>query len=203
MTLRTLAALGLACTALLTGCATDHTTDAAKPPHPADPSTPSRAATTAGTVSAGTVSIGTATAGTARAGTATTGTDSAGTATAGTPTAPAGTSAARPLFHRAPELDLDETLAGRQEPITGNASFAFTGGRKGDTLILAVRCQGEGRVEVTVRPVHVAFALRCPADRADTVYHQVRVTRTGRGGTASVQAPSTVRWSMTVGRTRS
>ncbi|MET8580466.1 hypothetical protein ABZX39_06170 [Streptomyces collinus] len=191
MTLRTLAALGLACTALLTGCATDHTTDAAKPPHPAAPSTPSRAATTAGTVSTGT---------------ATAGTDSTGTATAGTApaaTAPAGTSAARPLFHRAPELDLDETLAGRQEPMTGNASFTFTKGRKGDTLILAVRCQGEGRVEVTVRPVHVAFALRCPADRADTVYHQVRVTGTARGGTASVQAPSTVRWSMTVGRTRS
>ncbi|MFC9282379.1 hypothetical protein [Streptomyces collinus] len=175
MTLRTLAALGLACAALLTGCATDHATDAGKPPSPTGPPTPSPAATT-------------------------TGTTTAGTATAGT--APASASAARPLFHRAPELDPDEILAGRREPITGGASFAFTGGRKGDTLILALRCQGEGRVEATVRPVHVAFSLRCPADRADTVYHQVRVTGTARGGTASVQAPSTVRWSMTIGRTR-
>ncbi|MEV5800573.1 hypothetical protein [Streptomyces collinus] len=183
MTLRTLAALGLACTALLTGCATDHATATAtgKPPRPTGPSTPSPAAGAAGTTTAGT--------------------DSAATVPA--TTAPEGTSAAHPLFHRAPELDSNEILAGRQEPITGSASFAFAGGRKGDTLILAVRCQGQGRVEVTVRPVHVAFPLRCPAARADTIYHQVRVTGTARSGTASVRASSTVRWSMTIGRTRS
>ncbi|MGW1986307.1 hypothetical protein ACWCPJ_28255 [Streptomyces collinus] len=190
MTLRTHAALGLACAALLTGCATAHTSATGKPPRTAVPSMPSPA-----TGAAGTVSAGMATAGTASAGTGPTTTPTA-------PTAPTGTSAARPLFRRAPELDPDDILAGRQEPITGSASFAYTGGRKGDTLILAVRCQGEGGVEVTVHAVHVSFPLRCPADRADTVRHEVRVTGTARGGTASVQAPSTVRWSMTIGRTR-
>ncbi|WP_317444630.1 hypothetical protein [Streptomyces collinus] len=161
MNFRTLAALGLACAALLTGCATDHAAAAKGPSRPTRPSTPSPAA----------------------------------------PTATA-TTAARPLFHRAPELDPDEILAGRLGPTTGSASFAYTGGRKGDTLILAVRCQGKGEVKVAVRPVHVTFRLSCPADRADTVYHQVHITGTAPGGTASVQAPSTVRWSMTIGRTR-
>ncbi|MGW0410753.1 hypothetical protein ACWERI_08410 [Streptomyces collinus] len=187
MTLRTHAALGLACAALLTGCATAHTSATGKPPRTTVPSVPSPATGTAGTVSAGMATAGTA---------------SAGTGPTTTPTAPTGTSAARPRFRRAPELDPDDILAGRQEPITGSASFAYTGGRKGDTLILAVRCQGEGGVEVTVHAVHVSFPLRCPADRADTVHHEVRVTGTARGGTASVQAPPTVRWSMTIGRTR-
>ncbi|MER6472104.1 hypothetical protein [Streptomyces collinus] len=200
MTLRTLAALSLACAALLTGCATDHTAQAGKPPRPTGPSARSMPTTTAGTTTAGADPAGADPAGTDSAGADSAGRDS--TATTPASTAPAGTSATHPLFHRAPELDSDEILAGRQEPITGSTSFAFAGGRKGDTLILALRCQGEGRVEVTVRPVHVAFPLRCAADRAETVYHQVRVTGTAHSGTASVQAPSTVRWSMTIGRTR-
>ncbi|MFF7237752.1 hypothetical protein [Streptomyces collinus] len=213
MPLRTHAALGLACAALLTGCATAHTTTTDKPPRTAVPSIPSSATGAPGTAATGratadTAGAGTATADTASAGTATAGTASAGTASAGTDpattaAAPTGTSAARSPFHRAPELDPDDILAGRQEPITGSASFTYTGGRKGDTLILAVRCQGGGTVEVTVHPVHVAFPVRCPADRADTVHHEVRVTGTARGGTASVRAPSTVRWAMTIGRTRS
>ncbi|WP_333779180.1 hypothetical protein [Streptomyces sp. IBSBF 3136] len=179
MYLRTLAALGLACAALLTGCATDHAADAdaGKPSRPAGPSAPRPAATPV-----------------APAGTAP-------THTAGPATAPAG-KAAHPMFHRSPELNPDEILAGRLEPTTGNASIAFTGGRKGDTLILALRCQGQGEVSVTVRPVHVAFTLSCPVDRADTVYHEVRVTGTAHSGTATVEAPSTVRWSMTIGRAR-
>lgn len=56
-----------------------------------------------------------------------------------------------------PELDADETLAGRQEMTSGNASIAYSKGRKGDALIVAVSCQGEGKIKVVVRSVHVSF----------------------------------------------
>ncbi|MCZ0988500.1 hypothetical protein [Streptomyces diastatochromogenes] len=99
-----------------------------------------------------------------------------------------------------PELDADETLAGRQKATTGNASIAFREGKKGDALIVAVRCQGAGKIKVAVRPVRMSFPLECRADKADTIYNQVAVGGADRSGVVSVEAPSSVRWSMTIGR---
>ncbi|MYZ09043.1 hypothetical protein GT028_16945 [Streptomyces sp. SID2999] len=76
----------------------------------------------------------------------------------------------------------------------------FAGGRKGDALIVAVRCQGKGTVKVAVRPVHVSFPLECLAEKVSTTYNQVAVSGVNRGGTVSVEAPTAVRWSVTVGR---
>ncbi|MGW5367503.1 hypothetical protein ACWER6_13565 [Streptomyces sp. NPDC004009] len=105
-----------------------------------------------------------------------------------------------PVRQTPPELDSGETLAGRLGVTTGNASIPYGKGRKGDALIIAVRCQGTGRMKVAVRPVHVSFPLTCRADRTDTVYNQVNVGGAGGSGVASVEAPSSVRWSMTIGR---
>ncbi|WP_242625544.1 hypothetical protein [Streptomyces sp. BK022] len=99
-----------------------------------------------------------------------------------------------------PELDADETPAGRQGVTTGNAEVEFAGGRKGDALIVAVRCQGAGAVKVAVRPVQVAFRVECLAGKVGTTYNQVAVSGVDRAGTVSVEAPSAVRWSLTVGR---
>ncbi|MEU1012449.1 hypothetical protein [Streptomyces sp. NPDC005890] len=100
-----------------------------------------------------------------------------------------------------PELDADETLAGRQKMTTGNASIDFRKGKKkGDALIVAVRCQGAGTIKVAVQSVHVTFPLECHADQVSTTYNQVGVGGVDRSGTVSVQAPSSVRWSMTIGR---
>ncbi|MFF8473344.1 hypothetical protein [Streptomyces sp. NPDC015414] len=122
-----------------------------------------------------------------------------GRAAAGT-AAPHGSAAPVPVHQAPPELDADETLAGRLGVTTGNASIAYGKGRKGDALILAVRCQGPGRMTIAVRPVHVTFPLECRADRPSTVYNQVNVTGAQAAGVASVEAPSPVRWSMTIGR---
>ncbi|WP_158691052.1 hypothetical protein [Streptomyces sp. 351MFTsu5.1] len=98
-----------------------------------------------------------------------------------------------------PELDVSETLAGRQEMISGGASLAFSKGRKGQTLIIAVRCQGEGKIKVAVRSVHVSFSQPCVADESSTVQNEVALPGADRGGVVSVEAPSAVRWSMTIG----
>ncbi|MFD8376120.1 hypothetical protein ACFV2Z_36135 [Streptomyces sp. NPDC059688] len=105
-----------------------------------------------------------------------------------------------PGVHEPPKLDADETLAGRQQVTGGNATVAYRKGRKGDALILAVRCQGPGRIKATVRSVHVSFSLDCPAGQVSTTYNQVGIGRVDRGGVVSVEAPSAVRWSVTIGR---
>ncbi|MGW2743951.1 hypothetical protein [Streptomyces sp. NPDC001450] len=109
-------------------------------------------------------------------------------------------SSAQPPVQQPPRLDADETLAARQKATTGNASLAFGKGRKGDALIVAVRCQGAGRIKVAVRSAHVTFPLECLAGQVSTTYNQLAVSGVDRSGVVSVEAPSSVRWSMTVGR---
>lgn len=103
-----------------------------------------------------------------------------------------------------PELDDSETVVARQGETRGGGSFEFGEGEKGDALIIAVRCQGRGKIEVSVKPVNVGFPLECVDGRASTTtgtaYNQVDVAGVEKKGTVSVLAPSSVRWSMTIGR---
>ncbi|KAB1149211.1 hypothetical protein F7R91_05475 [Streptomyces luteolifulvus] len=106
----------------------------------------------------------------------------------------------RPSVRQAPELDDGETLAGRRKGTTGNAQIAFTKGRKGDALLVAVRCQGKGKIKVDVPSVGMSFPVECRADEAGTIYNEAAVTGASQAGTVSVEAPPSVHWSLTVGR---
>ncbi|MGW3912422.1 hypothetical protein ACWEBX_13010 [Streptomyces sp. NPDC005070] len=108
--------------------------------------------------------------------------------------------ATRPPAQKPPTLDGGEALAGHQDVTSGSASIAFGKGRKSDALIVAVNCQGAGRIKVAVQSVHVSFPLDCVADKVNTAYNEVAIDGVDRGGVVSVQAPSGVRWSMTIGR---
>jgi len=103
-----------------------------------------------------------------------------------------------------PELDDSETVVVRQGETRGGGTFEFGEGEKGDALIIAVRCQGKGEIEVSVKPVNVGFPLECVEGGAttttSTAYNQVDVAGVEKKGTVSVLAPSSVRWSMTIGR---
>jgi hypothetical protein len=105
-----------------------------------------------------------------------------------------------PSVLKPPELDPGASLAGRQKVTAGSADLPYLKGRKGDALTVAVSCQGEGRITVTVRPVHVSFPLECGADQVSTVSNEVAVSGVERSGVVSVEASSAVRWSLTVGR---
>ncbi|WP_316748296.1 hypothetical protein [Streptomyces herbicida] len=118
----------------------------------------------------------------------------------GSATVTASPSTTQPPVQKPPELDDDETLAGRQSVTNGNASIEFRKGKKGDALIVAVRCQGAGKIKVAVRSVHVSFPLECLAGEVSTTYNQVAIGGVDRSGVVSVEAPSAVRWSMTIGR---
>ncbi|MEU9785486.1 hypothetical protein AB0H92_31760 [Streptomyces phaeochromogenes] len=103
-----------------------------------------------------------------------------------------------------PELDDSETVVARRGETRGGGTFEFGEGEKGEALIIAVRCQGKGEIEVSVKPVNVGFPLECVDGRAgtatSTAYNQVDVAGVEKKGTVSVLAPSSVRWSMTIGR---
>ncbi|MET8137773.1 hypothetical protein [Streptomyces sp. NPDC005251] len=109
-------------------------------------------------------------------------------------------SATQPPVQTPPTLDRGETLAGRQKVTSGSASIAFSKGKKSDALIVAVNCQGTGKIKVAVQSVHVSFPLDCVAGKVNTTYNEVAVKGVDRSGVVSVQAPSGVRWSMTIGR---
>ncbi|MFG2661127.1 hypothetical protein [Streptomyces sp. NPDC048425] len=108
---------------------------------------------------------------------------------------PAGESVKSP-----PDLDGTETVAGRQRGTRGERTLEYRKGEKGQDLIVAVRCQGKGEIKVSLNPVKARFPLKCVDDEVTTIYNQVGVTGVEKRGTVSVQAPSTVRWSMTIGR---
>ncbi|MEU9956043.1 hypothetical protein [Streptomyces sp. NPDC050982] len=103
-----------------------------------------------------------------------------------------------------PELDDSESVAGSQGETRGGGTFGFDEGEKGDALIIAVQCQGKGEIRVSVKPVNVRFPLECVHGDAgtttSTTYNQVGVAGAEKKGTVSVLAPSSVRWSMTIGR---
>ncbi|MEU6664078.1 hypothetical protein [Streptomyces sp. NPDC046821] len=100
----------------------------------------------------------------------------------------------------APDLDETETLAGRQAETHGDGTFAYAQGNKAEALIVAVSCEGKGNIKVSLKPVRASFAMPCVEGGVSTTYNQFAVTGTEKPGTASVTAPSTVHWSMTVGR---
>ena len=120
--------------------------------------------------------------------------------TQGPTTAGSVSSTTQPTLLEPPDLDPGASLAGRQKATTGNAGIPYGKGRKGDALTIAASCQGEGKITVTVRPVHVSFPLQCGADQVSTASNEVALSGVERSGVVSVEASSGVRWSLTVGR---
>lgn len=116
-----------------------------------------------------------------------------------TETGPSGDST-EPSVAQPPELDPTETVALEQGETHGSRSLEFGKGKKGDALIVAVRCQGDGTINVTVRPTAVSFPLECLDSEVSTIHNQVDIAGAEDEGTVSVEAPTTVRWSMTIGR---
>ncbi|MFJ6574135.1 hypothetical protein ACIQNU_42770 [Streptomyces sp. NPDC091292] len=67
-------------------------------------------------------------------------------------------------------------------------------------LSVLVNCQGEGTLTVELEPVGLSFPLECVAEEVSSTYNEMRLKQPRKKGTVSVTAPSTVRWSLTVGQ---
>ncbi|MFM9590235.1 hypothetical protein ACKI1J_14140 [Streptomyces scabiei] len=102
----------------------------------------------------------------------------------------------------APDLDMAERIVLRRDSTRGSASMAFGRARKGDgqTLSVGAQCEGEGEIEVSLRPMGGSFTVTCRDGEVSGEYNQFTVSGADRAGTVTVNAPSTVRWSLSVGR---
>ncbi|MFJ3663717.1 hypothetical protein ACIPPM_25040 [Streptomyces sp. NPDC090119] len=81
---------------------------------------------------------------------------------------------------------------------SGSAVREFGTGKKGDALLVEVRCRGEGTLKVVIRSVRVSFPVECSAGKDSTIHDEMAVTGSDRAGTVAITAPSAVRWSLTV-----
>jgi hypothetical protein len=90
----------------------------------------------------------------------------------------------------------------RRDGTRGNASMEFGKARQGDgdTMSVGVECEGKGRIEVTLRPLHTSFSMECREGEVTGEYNQLTQDAADRAGTVSVTAPSGVRWSLSIGR---
>ncbi len=110
--------------------------------------------------------------------------------------------AAQPSVADVPELDGTERLAGQKGETRGSASFGYRRGARGDELIVAVRCEGDGIMRVRLTSAGVSFPLVCRPGETGTTYHRLGVHGVENAGAVHVTAPTTVTWSMTIGRGR-
>jgi hypothetical protein len=114
----------------------------------------------------------------------------------------------QPVDHMAPRLGGGKVLV-RQDETHGSRVLEFprAGKGDGDALVVAVRCRGEGRIDVRLRPLGVGFPVECRAGDVSTVHHEFALSHARDAGTIAVTAtpaasaaPGSVRWSLTVGR---
>ena len=108
----------------------------------------------------------------------------------------------REVVDRAPELDMAERVVLSQDRTRGDASLAYGRAEQGDgeTVTVAVDCEGEGRIDVVLRPLAASFPLDCRDGEVTSVHNQFTLTGADRAGTVSVTAAPGVHWSLSVGR---
>ncbi|MDW8473700.1 hypothetical protein PV332_02060 [Streptomyces scabiei] len=102
----------------------------------------------------------------------------------------------------APDLEMADRIVLRRDGTRGSASMEFGKAKKGDGKALSVgaQCEGKGEIEVSLRPMGASFTVACRDGEVSGEYNQFAVEDADRGGTVTVDAPSTVRWSLSVGR---
>jgi hypothetical protein len=102
----------------------------------------------------------------------------------------------------APDLQMADRVVLRRDGTRGSASMEFGKAKKGDgkALTVGAQCEGKGEIEVSLRPMGGSFTMTCRDGEVSGEYNQFTVEDADRGGTVTVNAPSTVRWSLSVGR---
>ncbi|QFQ98186.1 hypothetical protein F9278_20480 [Streptomyces phaeolivaceus] len=107
----------------------------------------------------------------------------------------------RELAKRAPDPFADRVVL-RQDRTRNSAHLEFDAARKGDgkTLSVAVSCEGEGTIEVALRPLAASFPMDCLDGEVTSINNEFTMDGTERAGTVSVTASTGVQWSLSIGR---
>ncbi|GHH82158.1 hypothetical protein GCM10017771_05600 [Streptomyces capitiformicae] len=99
----------------------------------------------------------------------------------------------------APKLPGGQVLASA-EGRSGNAVLAVKDPLEKGALAIMVKCEGEGRLTVTLKPAGVRFPLECVDGEVSTTYNQVELKRSRESASIEVAARSTVSWALTAGQ---
>ncbi|MEU1302438.1 hypothetical protein [Streptomyces shenzhenensis] len=99
---------------------------------------------------------------------------------------------------KAPKLPSGEPLA-QVASVEGSRELEL-GHITTQPLSVVVNCQGKGTLTVEVRPMGLGFPLECVASEVSSTYNELRLKESRDNGVVSVSAPSSVRWSLTVGQ---
>ncbi|MEU4068321.1 hypothetical protein AB0F25_39015 [Streptomyces wedmorensis] len=98
-----------------------------------------------------------------------------------------------------PKLPDGKTLAAVAN-VQGNMEIPLKGGVREASLSIMVSCQGKGTVTVTYAPSGLSFPLKCVEGMVSTTYNQIDLKHKRESASVSVQAPSSVRWAVSVGQ---
>ncbi|MEE1835209.1 hypothetical protein [Streptomyces sp. SP17KL33] len=112
-----------------------------------------------------------------------------------------GDDTAHELADEAPDPEADRVVL-RQNKTRNSAHLEFGAARKGEgkALTVAVNCEGEGTIEVTLRPTGASFPMECLDGEVTSSNNEFTITGTERAGTISVAAAPGVLWSLSMGR---
>ncbi|MDH6226667.1 hypothetical protein [Streptomyces sp. MJP52] len=105
---------------------------------------------------------------------------------------------------RAAEPDAGEGTAASDADVDldrrGNGRVEYPAGPAGEDLAVALSCRGDGVIEVRLPGVGASFSEDCREDEVVPYEHRLGVDGAERAGTAVVEAPQAVRWTVTVQR---
>ncbi|MEU6950071.1 hypothetical protein ABZ957_33345 [Streptomyces sp. NPDC046316] len=99
----------------------------------------------------------------------------------------------------APKLP-DTTAIATVANVSGNMDIPLKGGVHKGPLGIMVACQGKGTINVSYTPAGLSFPLKCVDGEVSTTYDQIELKHERESASVNVQAPSSVRWAMSVGQ---
>ncbi|TXJ82035.1 hypothetical protein E2C11_09870 [Streptomyces lavendulae] len=109
-----------------------------------------------------------------------------------------------PSVHRVPLSASDgiEILAAGTA-VRGDATYPIPGGIKaGRTLVIAIDCQGPGRLTAQVPSAGVSFPLRCEKGEVLPAMNEIQMPRTAATGSLRFTSDPDVTWSFALGWNR-
>lgn len=122
---------------------------------------------------------------------------------------PTGHTASPPATDRAEHVK-GETVSRAPKPVNNGDVLLSTASRKGNaelpltkaigvgSVAIQVNCQGNGTLNVTLKPVGLSFPLKCIDGEVSSTYNEIQLKRTRSEGSIQITAPSTVSWALTV-----
>lgn len=84
--------------------------------------------------------------------------------------------------------------------VKGQAVYPIPSGlKKGQTLAIAINCQGPGRLHVRVQPTEVSFPLLCEKGKVLPTMNEIHMSKDRTTGSLQFTGDAEVTWSFAVG----